>query len=73
MVWSGLSKQNLNDLFLAVITKELAQIIAKIDANDSLVDYFGWLLVAKMHGVDVMKMLTELYYNCRMFICKVSC
>jgi hypothetical protein len=73
MVWSGLSKQNLNDLFLAVITKELAQIIAKIDASDSLVDYFGWLLVAKMHGVDVMKMLTELYYNCRMFICKVSC
>jgi hypothetical protein len=72
MVWSGLSKQNLNDLLLAVLTKELAQIITKIDASDSLIDYFGWLMVGKMHGVNIMKILKDLQYNCRMFICKVS-
>jgi hypothetical protein len=72
MVWCGLSGKDTDDLIFSVLCKELAQIVTKIDANDSLVDYFGWLLVAKIHGVDVMQILRKLYRNCQMFICKVS-
>jgi len=72
MVWCGLSGKDLNDLIFTVICKELAQIVTKIDDADSMVDYFGWLMVAKMHGADVRQLLQRLYNNCRTFICKVN-
>jgi hypothetical protein len=71
MVWKSITQMDLQNLFTAVVCKEITQIIARIDAEDSIVDYFGWLLVAKMHGVDVMKLLQNIYAQCRQFIAQV--
>jgi hypothetical protein len=72
MVWCGLSNQDIEELLLAVTAKELAQIITRIDADDSVIDFFGWLMVAKMHGVNVRHLLHRLYNNCQSFICRVE-
>ena len=59
-VWCGLTRNSVDNLILIALGKELAQIVADIDADDSVVDFFGWLLVGKMHGVDIMEILNIL-------------
>jgi hypothetical protein len=62
-VWCSLTHCGVDELILIAIGKEIAQIVAGIDAKDSLADFFGWLIVAKMHGVDVKNILDTLNYR----------
>jgi len=62
-VWCTLTHCDLNDLLLIALSKEISQIVSKIDSDDSIIDFFGWLLVGKLHGVDIKKLLDLLDYR----------
>jgi hypothetical protein len=60
VVWCKLTQRSIDELVLVALSKELAQIVANIDADDSIVDFFGWLLVAKIHDINVKNTLNIL-------------
>jgi uncharacterized membrane protein YjfL (UPF0719 family) len=59
-LWRQLTRFSVHDLILTVVAKELTQLKNNIDAQDSLVDFFGWLLVGKMMGLDIEQLLETL-------------
>jgi hypothetical protein len=61
-MWEKLSGESKVALLRAVLTKEVIQIAHDLDADDSVVDFFGWLYVGYANGVSEDE-LQDLLYN----------
>jgi hypothetical protein len=62
-MWSKLTALSDFNLITVAVCKELVQLKNNIDADDSLVDFFGWLLVAKRLSINVNDVLSTIKHR----------